>query len=1033
MKSNNYNHFKLSSLALAVTSALLNPLQSFAAQNEALEEIQITGTRIRATDGMVAPTPVTSVTTTEIMAFDPGTSISEQLDNLPQFLGNQTAQRGGSTLFGDAGGSYLNLRNMGKQRTLVLFDGSRIVPADRASTVNVDNFPTALVRTIDVVTGGASAAYGADALAGVVNFVLDREFEGFKSSVSTGITERLDGQNWSFSVAGGKQIGDRLNVIGSLEARDVKQINRDPWDTENWNSIGWVINPAWAAAAALPASNSARCVVGTYCAAGPQRITAPNVHSSTQTAGGLITAPGFILNRYTFSADGKSVRPFIVGDIAAATGTGSNGMQAGGPEAGVAEKSLGGGANGAAVVQRSGFGAIKYALNDDTEVFAQVMLGRTESNTYDRLSSFEMGQGYFGTIYVENAFLPVEVRNAMVAANRTSFELQKIGQPIKPQNFNIADGRDDKNISQMWSASSGFDHIFANDWSLRGNYQYGESKLTSAAYNILRIDRLHMAIDAVRDPATGAIVCNVQRYNPTPQQLAASMAGKTVATTDQVNFPNGIRTVDSPIFNDNAIRDCVPINIFGEGNATQAGQDYVLDDKKGHRDLDQHFAEVLLTGDLYEGWGPGPVSFAAGLTYREEWFNQLSTPIGGERSASNAPEIGIRGMSAGTTGGNRSVHYFSATSWATGAFDVWEWFSEVNVPVWEAGSGNQRLDTTFAFRRSDYSHSGEIDSWKLGAEVQLIDGLRFRATKSRDVREPTFGEQFESGGGGANITDPLLRTSYTITALSGGNPDLKPERANTLTAGIVWEPNFADWINGFQVSADWYEIDVRGRVGSLGAQRILDDCLAGDAALCTLVFRNAATRVVERVLNVNLNVAAALTSGVDLEARYDKELDFFSNQEESMSFRLFAGYLDENSITTTTYRDDVGSTSSPEWNATATVGYRLGPYGVSMVGRYRDSALIGSGTGTSGAAFWREGVDVDDNTIPSNTVANLVFSYRGETSNAATWNTNFNMTNVFDREPPITPSQSQRGGQQGISNTYDAYGRRYQLSLNYNF
>ncbi len=1033
MKPDKYRYFKLSSLAIAVTSALLNPSQSHAAQNEALEEIQITGTRIRATDGMVAPTPVTSVTTTEMMAFDPGTSISEQLDNLPQFLNNQTAQRGGATLFGDAGGSYLNLRNMGKQRTLVLFDGSRIVPADRASTVNVDNFPTALVRTIDVVTGGASAAYGADALAGVVNFVLDREFEGFKSQVSTGITERGDGQNWSFSVAGGKQVGDRLNVIGSLEARNVKQIDRDPWDTDNWDSVGWVINPAWATASRLPASDPNRCVVGTYCAAGPQRITAQHVHSGTQTAGGLINAPGFVLNRTTFSADGKSVRPFIVGDIPATTGTGSNGMQAGGPEAGIAENSLGGGASGAAVIQRSGFGAIKYALTDDTEVFAQVMLGRTESNTYDRLSSFEMGQSYFGTIYVENAFLPETVRAAMVAANRTSFELQKIGQPINPQNVNIADGRDDKNISQMWSASTGFDHIFANDWSLRGNYQYGESKLTSAAYNILRIDRLAMAIDAVRDPATGAIVCNVQRYNPTAQQLADSMKGKIVATTDNVHFPDGVRSVDSPIFNDNAIRDCVPINILGEGNATQAGADYVTDDKKGLRDLDQHFAEVLLTGDLYEGWGPGPVSFAAGLTYREEWFNQLSTPIGGERSAANAPELGIRGMSAGTTGGNRSMHYFSATSWATGEFDVWEWFSEVNVPVWEAGSGNQRLDTTLAFRRSDYSHSGEIDSWKIGAEFQIVDGLRFRATKSRDVREPTFGEQFESGGGGANITDPLLGTSYTITALSGGNPNLKPEEANTLTAGIVWAPSFADWINGFQISADWYEIDVDGRVGSLGAQRIVDDCNSGDAALCTLVYRHATTRVVERVLNVNLNVAAALTSGVDIEARYDTDVDFFSNQEESMNFRLFAGYLGENSVTTTTYRDDVGSTNSPEWNATATLGYRLGDYGVSLVGRYRDSAFIGTGTGTSGAAFWRQGVDVDDNTIASNTVANLIFSYRGETSNGADWNASFNITNVLDREPPILASQSQRGGQQSISNTYDAYGRRYQLSLNYNF
>jgi iron complex outermembrane receptor protein len=1009
MRNTRRTCFKISTLALAVTSTLLGA-PSFAAEEE-LEEIQVTGTRIRATDGMITPTPVTSVSTAEIANFDPGTSISEQLDSLPQFLNTQTAQRGGATLFGDAGGSYLNLRNMGKQRTLVLFDGSRIVPADRASSVNVDNFPTALVRSVDVVTGGASAAYGADALAGVVNFVLDREFQGLKTNVSTGVTERGDGFNWSFSVAGGTQIGERLNLIGSVESREVDQIYRDAQDTENWNSIGFVINPAW-----TPGNTSV-----------PQRITAPRVHSATQNATGLIAQPGFSLNRYTFTEDGKNVRPFVAGDIPARTGAGANGMQSGGPEAETAMRSFINGAQGAKVVQRSAFGAVKYDLSDATEVYAQVMLGRTESNTDNVLGALEMGQQYFVTAYVENPFLPEVVRNAMIAQNLSSIQIQKIGQVRIDGRNNIADGRDDRNISQMWSASAGFDHDFDNGWNLRGSYQYGESKLTTAAYGMLRIDRLAMAIDAVRDPTTGAIMCNVQRFNPTPAQLAASMQGRVVPTTRIQDFPNGTRSVDSPIFNDDAIRDCIPLNMFGLANASSAAADYVNTDKKGIRDLDQDFAELLLTGDLYEGWGPGAVSFAAGLTYREQAFDQYTTPIDGERGAANAPQIGIRGMSTGTTGGNRSMHYFSATSWASGVFDVWEWFGEVNVPTWESSSGNQRLDTNFAFRQSDYSASGKIDSWKIGGEFQLVEGLRFRATKSRDVREPTFGEQFEAGGGGANITDPTNLTSYTITANSGGNPNLQPEFANTLTAGVVWQPEFAPWIEGFQISADWYEIDVKDRVGSLGAQRIINDCHAGVTELCQYIFRGA-NNVIERVLNVNLNVAAALTSGVDIEARYDYEPDFFSGETENLSLRLFAGYLGENSVQATpgaVNRDDVGSTLSPEWNGTATVGYDLGPYGIRLVGRYMDSTLNN--------ILWVEGRDVDDNSIASNTVANLILSYRGETASGGNWIASFNVTNLFDRDPPIIATENQRGGQQTISNQYDAYGRRYQLSLNYNF
>src|SRR5690606_35336173 len=260
--------------------------------------------------------------------------------------------------------------------------------------------------------------------------------------------------------------------------------------------------------------------------------------------------------------------------------------------------------------------------------------------------------------YVDNAFLPDVVRDAMIAEGIDSFTLQKIGQIRGPGLTNFYDGRNDKNISQMWSAAFGFDHTFANGWDLRGSYQYGESKLTSAAYNILRIDRLHLAMDAVRDPATGAIVCNVQLYDPTPEELAAAMEGVVVPTTRITDFPDGVRTVDAPFYNDNAIRDCVPLNVFGIGNATDAARDYVLDDKKGVRDLDQDFAELLLTGELHEGWGAGAISFAAGLTWREQAFNQFSKPIEMERGVTNAPEIGVRGMSQGTTGGNRGHHYF---------------------------------------------------------------------------------------------------------------------------------------------------------------------------------------------------------------------------------------------------------------------------------------------------------------------------------------------------------------------------------------
>jgi len=1004
-----YNHhrrFNVSLLAMSISAALLAGTQ---VQAQEVEEVTITGSRIRLTDGMVQPTPVTAVTTDEMRDFDPGSSVSEQLDNLPQFLNTQTAQRGGGTLFGDAAGSYLNLRNMGKQRTLVLFDGSRVVPADRASTVNVDNFPTALIRTVDVVTGGASAAYGADALAGVVNFVLDREFEGFKASVSTGITEVGDGENYNFSVAGGKKVGDRLHLIGSMEHRNVAMIERDPQDLENWQSMGFVINPAWITDKTQP-----------------KRITVPNVVHATQNPAGIITSPaaGFKLNGYTFTDDGKAMRPFVKGDYYY-SGAGNNQMMSGGPEADIEELAFNGGPFGNEVIQHSGFGGFKYDVSDSTQVYGQIMLGRTESNSSGRRGNPEMGQLYFGTIYRDNAFLPPELAAEMDRLKMSSVRIDKIGQVRTGSNRNFYDDRNDSNISQMWSSTFGFEHSFENNWNLSGKYQYGESKLTSEGENMVRVDHWYMAMDAVRDPATGAIMCNVQRVNPSMAQLQAAAVGKSVATTRIQEFPTGIMPIDNILVTpESSIRDCQPMNVFGLGNVSQAAADYVTSNKKGIRDLDQDFAELLLTGELYEGFGAGPVSFAAGLTYRQESFNQYTRPIDFERSTINAPEVGIRGISNGITGGNRSIHQFSATSWALGSFDVWEWFTELNVPIWEASSGSQRLDTTLAFRQSEYSATGKIDSWKVGFEFQVYDDLRLRVTQSRDVREPTFGEQFESGGGGANIQDPVSGSSYTITRLTGGNANLAPEEADTLTAGLVWAPKFATWIDGFQISADWYNIDVAGRVNTLGAQRIIDDCKAGDTALCALITRSS-NGLIERVLDINLNVAAGVTSGVDIEARYDMEPNFFSNQEENLSFRMFAGQMLENSITTAVYRDDLGSQNSPEWNATGTLGYSLGNYGVRLIGRYYDSTKIN--------ILWNEGVDVDDNSIASQSVFNMAFDYRGETANGGNWVASLNMNNILDREPPVIPSESLRGGQQFVGNNYDVFGRRYQLSLNYSF
>ncbi|MDT8397519.1 MAG: TonB-dependent receptor [Pseudomonadales bacterium] len=1012
-------NFLISALSAAISAVLAGApgaadAQQQGADTDAIEEIAVTGSRIRQTSGFTTPTPVTAVTTDELQTFDPASSVAEQLDALPQFFQTQTAQRGGGTLFGDASGSFLNLRGMGKQRTLVLLDGSRIVPADRAGAVNVDNFPTALVRTVDVVTGGASAAYGADAMAGVVNFVLDREFEGFKVKASSGINEEGDGENVNFSFAGGRQIGERLHLIGSLEGRHVNDIVRDPDEAgKNFQRWGFVTNPDWFPGA--PAGI-------------PRQLTLPDVHSTVHTPGGLINQPGFSLNRFTFTPDGQDVRPFVLGDVVSLGGPGATQTQSGGPEAEIANQAFDSGLDGNEVEQRSGFIGLQYDVSENFKVFGQALLGRTESNSFGRRGLPHLQTNtWFGTVFAENAFLPDNVRQAMIDEGLSSIRIDKLGQLRGPDNNNWFDDRDNKDVARSWSASGGFDAVLPNGWDLRASFQHGDSKVTSAARKILRIDKFFLAMDAVVDPASGEIVCNIALQNPTPAQLKASVEGQLFASPLAVN---GV-PVDSPIGTDIIPSECVPINVFGDGNVSQAAADYVVsDEKKGVRSLNQEFAEMLLTGEVFDGFGAGPVSFAAGFTYRHESFAQFSLPLFAERGVANAPELGIRGIPQGFTGpGNRSLNQFSATGVASGSFDVWEVFSELNIPVWESASGGQRLALNGAYRSSDYSTSGRVGTWKVGGDIQVVNDLRIRVTRSRDVREPNFAEQFEAGGGGGTVIDPVFNDAiFSITSFNGFNPVLAPEEAKTITTGMVYQPTFAPWIEGFQVSADWYIINLSGAVGQLGAQRIVDDCFDFNIQeLCSLITRDADTNIVLSVFNKNFNIGGAKTEGVDIEVQYSLEPDLFASQNESLTLRGFAGRLIENSTSTAdgAKTDAVGGLNRPKWTANVTANYNVGPYGIQWQQRYYDSTLIN--------VNWVEGVDVDDNTIASQSISNLALSYNREFGNGGNWRAVLNITNLFDREPPVVPSISQRGGSQTFSDNFDIFGRRYQLSLNMTF
>jgi iron complex outermembrane receptor protein len=993
----------------AITTAMIQTPSIYAQDDANIEEITVTGSRIRMTDGMAAPTPVTVVTPEELNAFDPGGSVSEQLDALPQFFGTVTPQRNVGSVASSVG-SFLNMRSLGSKRTLVLLDGARMAPGDKRGAVNVDTFPTALVRTVDVVTGGASAAYGADALGGVTNFIIDREFEGLKIQTGTGIMETGDGLRYNMSVAGGFQIGDRMNVIGSVEARSIDQIDLGPNDMPygDWyQRWGWVQNPD---------------------PNGPRRLTKPNVVATDRHVNGVISGTRTELDGMIFNSAGTQVMPFGEGENFT-RGRGTLGTTAGGREADWGYKANSGyPINGQEVKGRSLFLAVNYEFTDQLSGYAQAVVGRSESNHKDdrpETSGIALRSIWAPRVAVDNAYLPEYVRDTMIANGIDQFVYSRDGSVPGTSDWG-SDSRD-PNVNNSRTYTLGFDYDFGNSWTLGGSFSMGETDRLSHNYQMNRVDRMFLSMDAVVHPDTGAIVCrvNLPQYSPTEEQLRAAglASGRNNSRTE--NGPvSGFEPLASPVGLDNTVGGCIPHNVLGHGNMSPEVVEYTGSVKKGVGLVEQDFAELLATGELYEGWGYGPVSGAFGLTWRDSGFSDNAQPelVDALGPPLNVPDLGIRGIPPGYTGGSPNLHKFSTVPKVSGQYDVWEWFAEVNAPIWESDNGEQRIGATAAYRQSEYSTSGKVDAWKVGAEFQVMEGLRFRATQSQDVREANFSERFDAQGGGGNINDPWIDDNYTITTVRAGNPNVSPETADTSVFGFVYEPQF-EALEGLSLSVDWYEVEIAGAISQIGHQDVVDRCFAGIQEQCANIEfdpNGQVTRVFRRFFNQD----QAIVEGLDFEVAYRMEPNFFDSQFETFSVRALAGKLLTRQDISRTGRvtELLDQYNLPIITGNVTASYGVGPWSFQVQGRYIDGGIMEDN--------WTEGVDVDDNTVPSSLWWNGTFRYSGEMNNGSTWNVGLNILNIGNKAPPIIPGNL---GNQGANNMYDVYGRRYNLSLNLEF
>ncbi len=472
------------------------------------EEIIVTGTHIPQT-GMSTPTPVTAVSSDQLKEIKPGPVI-EALNKLPQFLGNSTPGNG-INFSTNSGQSFLNMRGLGVNRTLVLLDGRRVAPSSRLGATDISLFPQPLISRVEVVTGGASAAYGSDAVAGVANFILNTDFEGWEVNALTGVTDRGDNSTSGGSLTFGTGIGERVHVVASAEIYSADSV--ETLDDRNWyNSKGLVTNPQW-------------LIDGT----GPRLLRYSDVKSTRYTDGGLINAPGSGLDRLMFLPDG-TVTPFIPGDPAAiGTGTFS---QSGGSGYNLHTNYAGAGGLYPDFKRETAFGYIDFDVTDQLTAFVQVLYGHSMTN-YVEGGGIQFAQ-WEGTIYQDNAYLPESVRQIMIDEEMESFGLSRFASKA-----DIGNGRN-QTSNNLVSATVGLKGKIG-EWNVNAYYQDGSTESRSSLINYNRIDRLAIAQDAVIDPASGAVVCRSTLFNPGNGCIPINLLGAGNVSPEGLAYVQGTK------------------------------------------------------------------------------------------------------------------------------------------------------------------------------------------------------------------------------------------------------------------------------------------------------------------------------------------------------------------------------------------------------------------------------------------------------------------------------------------------------------
>lgn len=1028
-------------LAMLTTPFAVSAQTAAAAASNEEAAIIVTGSLIK-NPNLVSAAPV-NVTTADTIALKASNVAEEVLRDIPGIV----PSFGSAVNNGNGGASYVDLRGIGSTRNIVLLDGNRIVPSGLAGRVDLNNIPLALVERVDALTGAAVTTYGADAISGVVNFVTKKDFTGVDLQLATGLTEKGDGQSVRADLTVGGNFDDgRGNAVLSVGYQKTDPVYQGARDFSITGLSSYTGG----------ASGSGTTVPSRF--TGTRGLTGGAINTTPQYLDTGLTRPGPIDPRTGLPS--PATLPVLQLVTGGAANGGSRQLD---PATGFTSPTTARyNFNPFNVFQTpferfNIYAQAKYQVSDALEFYTRGMFSKNRVNTIVAPS------GSFGssvTIPLSNPYLPAGLRNQFCAANVappvtgytvdpvTGKQSNALGQTIYTPRFTPAEcaaaatavSKSDPNYREVTTnlsrrmpefgpristfTSTVFDYhagvrgaiTSAINWDLSGSY--GESENNQVLQGYVLTSRLRQSLLATN-------------------------------TTTCLDPSNG----------------CVPINVFGPlGSINPASKSFITAESSTRIKTSLGQVKALISGDtgIKLGSATDEIGFAVGAEYRNYTASQRSDTL-----AKTPGELGGAGGAAPDI---------------NGAYSVKEVYGELIAPLVQDKPFFENLTLEAGARYSSYkvaatgNPSYDAFTWKVGGTWEVVRGFKVRGNFSHAVRAPNIGELFtpvttgltnlsiDPCAGAAPLASATLKavclaqgaplgqlgvinnpTAGQANLTSGGNINIKPEKANTWTIGTVIQPSF---LPGFSFTADYYNIKVTDAISSPLPGDVIAACFGTLTAAsitdpnCTTIKRNPVTGALDGdpattrgLITATTNQGIIKTSGIDATANYSHDIGFAklgvtANFNYTLESKFQASPISRNRECVGYYSVNCSFTGSlqPKWQSSVRTTLGFDAFDVSVLWRHIDGLqeepqqIIDDGQPYFGSFAKIKAANYFDLTGRVSVLPNITLL--------------MTVSNLFDRAPPVVGanagSTSYNSGNTYPS-TYDALGRRYTMQVSVRF